>query len=536
VSVRCAGVASRQRKGLGIIGILSLLPQSEHLRGDYSSWDWVMQWWKNNIVKVLGGIGAIFTGLIVVVVGFIIEDRYLRECTDSSEFFTLVTRPDRKEIDSGREFEEQWLLHNPNDEKICTWTKEYKAVFIEGHNLARDSQSSVSILEETAPGEYALVSIPMKAPQRPGEYKSTWTLQNKKGQTFGAPFAVTTIVRATPSTPVPTTTPTPRPTPTPTQIPAVTATSVLPTPTQIAIPTVPPPSALIGSGVKIEQQMGGDGLRVVVLGPDGLGWGGTYVEVYEQKAGGNPARGKRMRGGFIQPWKEGEVYRDFKLNDGTYGVCVRDWDIPKGYSWTTHDCVYNVQVQSGKLTILQLQVGQIEVEILGADGRIWYDVLFEIFLQEQDAAGNPILSQWVRHYYTKDKIYEKAWLTPGLYALVIDLPGYNWGNLREAKGKGNIAVEKGKTTKISIKMGHLILHLTTPRGEASGEHVQVYTLDRAINNQPVLGNLVWDGHANVGGLVNLDLTQGQYALKIRDDIHYVDIEWGEVTSEELQIP
>lgn len=104
--------------------------------------------------------------------------------------------------------------------------------------------------------------------------------------------------------------------------------------------------------------------------------------------------------------------------------------------------------------------------------------------------------------------------------------------MREAKGDINIVVEKGKTHRISIKMGRLVIGLKKPNGDPNtGMYVELYTQKLAINGQPVLDQRIWDANTDNGGFATVDLTKGQYALKIGDTVLWnVPIEWGKITT------
>jgi hypothetical protein len=184
------------------------------------------------------------------------------------------------------------------------------------------------------------------------------------------------------------------------------------------------------------------------------------------------------------------------------------------------------------LTKVQLQVGQIEVAIVGAAGEPWEGVYFQIFSQKRDVSGNQITDRRVADGRTDNTGLKGSWLTPGLYIVAIDLRGYNWGKLREAKGEIDIVVGKGKTNRISIKMGRLAIGLKKPNGDPNTRvYIEIYTQKLAVNDQPVLDQRVWDAHTDNGGFASVDLTQGQYALKIGDTVLWnVPIEWGKVTT------
>jgi hypothetical protein len=344
---------------------------------------------------------------------------------------------------------------------------------------------------------------------------------------------------------------TPRPTPSPattasptnTLLPATstpTATSVEPSATQpppsptadstqrstIATPTGLTNEELIGSGVSLQELSESGGLRIVMLGPEGQPWEGAYIEIYEQTADvtGNPTRSGRVRDGRIN--QQGQL--DLELGQGAYIICT---GVARGYSWSGRDCIYDVSVNPGKLTVVQLQVGQIEVAIVGATGEPWESVYFQVFTQKQDVSGNQVIDSRAVDGRTANTGLGSSWLTPGLYSVAIDLRGYNWGAMREAKGEANVAVERGKIVRLTIEMGRLVLGLKRPNGEpATGVYAEVFTQKADISGNAILDARVWEGRTDNAGFASVDLTQGEYAIKIGEQILFgVPIAWGRVT-------
>jgi len=284
-------------------------------------------------------------------------------------------------------------------------------------------------------------------------------------------------------------------------------------------------SVAIGSGVEISQTGGGSGLRVSILRSDSLPWEGVYVEAYEQVADvtGNPALGKRVKTGYVN--QQGFV--DFDLGDGTFAVCVDS----TGYGWTERDCIYTLNVKSDSLTSLQLQPGQLEVAIAGAIGEPWQGVYYEIYTQKKDVNGNPVIDQRVASGYTDNAGFGRETLTPGMYAISLDLRGYNWGNMVTGKGQLNIAIEKGKSNRVAIEMGELIIGLRNSAGEpAANVYIEIYTQAKDINGQQIIADRIWSGYTDIGGLAEISLTNGLYALKVEEKVLYdILVEGGKTT-------
>jgi hypothetical protein len=303
-------------------------------------------------------------------------------------------------------------------------------------------------------------------------------------------------------------------------------------PPAAAVPATAAPQAavplpeLIGSGVEITQQTGSQGLKVTFLTPDSQPWKDVYIEVNEQvtNASGNPSRGNRVASDYIN--EQGEI--NFDLPSGNYAVCPNE---NRGYGWTKDECVYNIQVSADKQTVVKFQGGQIEIAVVGADGQPWENVYAEVYTQKQDVNGNPVTDERVWSGYTANTGIVSSWLTPGLYAVKIDLRGYNWGKLSDGRGEINIAVQKASKTPLVIKMGRIVFGLRKPDGSPDTDvYVEVFTQKSDVNNQSATADRVWSGYTDNGGFAIIDLTKGLYTLKIGDRTLYdAVVEWGKIT-------
>jgi hypothetical protein len=134
-----------------------------------------------------------------------------------------VTIPDDTKFRPGERFTKTWRLQNAG---TCTWTSEYSLVWFSGEQL--NAQLSVPLIENTAPGGSADMSVDMVAPETAGTYQSWWKLSNPSGALFGigpnydAAFWVRIVVEGAPlTTGTPTVTETTSPAPTLTPTPGV---------------------------------------------------------------------------------------------------------------------------------------------------------------------------------------------------------------------------------------------------------------------------------------------------------------------------
>jgi hypothetical protein len=297
-------------------------------------------------------------------------------------------------------------------------------------------------------------------------------------------------------------------------------------PTPTATPDIPTNEQLIGSGLAISKEKGATGLRVVILQPDGKPWQGQYVRIFEQRTdvSGNPTYGNSITSDSIN--QQGQA--NFELKSGTYVACLAG----TGYAWTAQGCVYNLQVEPNHTTIARVQAGALEVAVVDAEGQPYQDVYSNIYTQKQDVNGNQITNERVAGGQPDNTGLKSYWLTPGRYAVQMNLRGYNWGNLASDQGALNIVAQAGQTNRILIKMGKLQLGLKQTGGDpAANTSFQVYTQKPDISGKPTLGEDIWNGQTDNGGLASVALTKGKYALRIGENVLYdVPIEWGKITT------
>ncbi|MBA3944191.1 MAG: hypothetical protein H0X37_06460 [Herpetosiphonaceae bacterium] len=390
------------------------------------------------------------------------------------------------------------------------------------HNVTVASGATATAATSAAPST-ASTSTTSTTPSAPSSRTITSTPQ--------ASITATPLVTPTPTL---STIPTDQPTITPTASATATLSPTpenTPTATPTATANIPTNEQLIGSGVHVNQVAGASGLRVLLLGPNGQPWQGHRIDVYEQRTdvSGNPTYGDRVDGRDID--QQGQAA--FDLKNGTYGVCPRGIE---GYDWTAQGCIYNVQIEANKQTVVKLQAGQIQVALAGADGQPGQNVYSAIYKQKPDVSGNPITGDRASEGRTDNTGLVSYWLTSGLYAVTMDLPGYNWGHLGSAKGEVNEVVRPGTTTRVFVKMAQLTIGLKDANGDpAKDAYCQVFTQKQDVNGKPTLDNRVADGRTDNGGIASFPLTQGQYALRIGNAVLYnVPLQWGKLTMSDGQ--
>ncbi|MCW5877183.1 MAG: hypothetical protein KIS85_09960 [Anaerolineales bacterium] len=100
---------------------------------------------------------------------------------NQAAFVADITIPDNSQIGRGNTFTKTWRIRNTG---TCTWDKDdYDVVFESGTNLANNN--TFDLPKDVAPGETVDISIPMRAPQDNGTYRSSWMIRSGSGVKFG---------------------------------------------------------------------------------------------------------------------------------------------------------------------------------------------------------------------------------------------------------------------------------------------------------------------------------------------------------------
>ena len=89
-----------------------------------------------------------------------------------------VNYKDNSTVAPGESFTKTWLIKNIGS---CTWGEGYGMVFSYGEKMGGQA---VPLEAAIAPGQEVEVSVTFKAPDLPGTYFSSWTMQSNKGIPF----------------------------------------------------------------------------------------------------------------------------------------------------------------------------------------------------------------------------------------------------------------------------------------------------------------------------------------------------------------
>lgn len=102
---------------------------------------------------------------------------------NAAKFIADVTIPDWSTLYAGEGFIKTWQVKNVG---TCSWTKEYRIIFIGGNKL--DAPTSVAFPKTVNPGETVNLSVPMVAPSDKGSYTGSWMFEAANGVDFGVGY------------------------------------------------------------------------------------------------------------------------------------------------------------------------------------------------------------------------------------------------------------------------------------------------------------------------------------------------------------
>ncbi len=98
---------------------------------------------------------------------------------DDYAYVTDVTIPDGTVMVAGQDFVKTWTIRNTGD---CTWGDGYGLIYSYGEKM---SGAPVPLGAVVPPGGEISVSINFKAPDKIGEYVSSWQMVTPQGLSFG---------------------------------------------------------------------------------------------------------------------------------------------------------------------------------------------------------------------------------------------------------------------------------------------------------------------------------------------------------------
>lgn len=101
---------------------------------------------------------------------------------DQAGFVADITVSDGSVIPAGTSFYKTWRLRNMGS---CTWTSDYAVVYDAGSGSGMSAPATQKLGVSVPPGQTADITLTMKAPGSPGQYRDYWRLRNAAGVLFG---------------------------------------------------------------------------------------------------------------------------------------------------------------------------------------------------------------------------------------------------------------------------------------------------------------------------------------------------------------
>jgi len=263
-------------------------------------------------------------------------------------------------------------------------------------------------------------------------------------------------------------------------------------------------------------------LNVSLFKGDGTPSVGDRFRVYKQQQ--DLAGNWVVDGGSI-------AYRDtnstgvvsFDLDSGMY-ILNSDFT---GYNWgDAHDVkgIPNVQIESGKITNVRIELARLVVGFLRADNTAIKGQRVRIYLQKKDLAGNWVIDGSSVAYRDTDNTGTVVFnLAPGRYIIQSDLNGYNWGNAYDVMGMADFALPSGEVTELILHLGKLTVGVTNDAGNPlNGKRVRVFLQKSDVNDNVAVGDMAVYGNTDNTGTVSFNLTPGFYAVQV-DDVYEYDV-------------
>ena len=99
---------------------------------------------------------------------------------DNYVYVADVTIVDGTAMTAGQDFVKTWKIKNTGD---CTWGDGYGLIYSYGEKMSGEAVPFGTVV---APGQEIDVSVNFKAPDKIGEYVSSWQMANPQGLSFGS--------------------------------------------------------------------------------------------------------------------------------------------------------------------------------------------------------------------------------------------------------------------------------------------------------------------------------------------------------------
>lgn len=269
----------------------------------------------------------------------------------------------------------------------------------------------------------------------------------------------------------------------------------------ITLSADPDPSDAVHVTTEMAEQ---SGIRVTIKAPNGTPEITYNVAIYKQEGDRDDEQAKGQRITYGRTDATGSLF--LPVEPGRYVVELSDYT---GYLWGTE---YNYYVRENRITKLEVLLGELEINIVDANGKTRSGHNTEIYLQEIDVNGNPVPTERIAQGRTGNAGRISYHLTPGQYAINIhDLPGYPWQTLP------NQRLTSGNTTTFLLELGQLTVGVRDADGTAlPDKQINIYLQEKDLNGDPIKGERLFNGQTDHTGAISWDVTAGAYAVEIPD--------------------
>ncbi|NPA92366.1 MAG: hypothetical protein GXO56_01625 [Chloroflexi bacterium] len=118
-----------------------------------------------------------------------------RTCTNMLTFVEDETIPDGTVVKPGQKLDKRWRVKNAG---TCNWDGRYRLKHVAGQALGAPEEMA---LFPARAGTEVTLRIVFTAPEKPGQYFSTWQAFDPQGQPFGDPVYMQIVVAEATKTP-----------------------------------------------------------------------------------------------------------------------------------------------------------------------------------------------------------------------------------------------------------------------------------------------------------------------------------------------
>jgi hypothetical protein len=99
---------------------------------------------------------------------------------DQAAFMSDVSIPDGTVLTVNTQFSKTWRIRNTGR---CTWTPDYSVVYDSGDSMSGPAAQKID--QSVLPGQTVDITVILRTPATPGQYRGYWKLRNASGVIFG---------------------------------------------------------------------------------------------------------------------------------------------------------------------------------------------------------------------------------------------------------------------------------------------------------------------------------------------------------------